>query len=767
MPNFLTKNLGLKAAVALSAAIISLNTPQALAQSRAVAKAPVSVIDRAPEVRAQGLVPEQYIVVFNKSVRNAPGLVNTLARRHGFSVQHVYQFALKGFSASMSPEAANALAKNPNVAYVEQDSHAHPLVQSYVPAGVLRINADASPMWDVEGTLDANAISNDIVLVNPVAADIAIIDSGVINDPDLNVVQRVDCSGGSPRRGSCVEGSASDGTGHGSHVAGTAAGSGTYGGTDGYGLIGVAPGANLWAVKVFKDDGRGYCSWAIAGVDWVTQYAAEIDVANMSLGCSSNSQAMKTAIANSTAAGVLYVVAAGNDNTDAGATSPANSEDAITVSAIADYDGVGGGLDSFVVCPGENDDAFASFSNHGQVVDIAAPGVCVASMLNDGALYYASGTSMASPHVAGAAALIHAELMAKTGSRPTPQEIRAELMARAIPQGDAEGYDSTNDDDNFREPLLNLAPATNGPTVSITGPSAGTVSGTVTITADANDDGSVTQVEFFVDGNSIAIDNDPAGGWSASWDTSSYSDGPHTVTAVATDNESNTGSDSVTVTVDNFDDPPAVTLTNPTDGSSVSGTVTVTANANDDGSVREVEFLINGATIGTDSDGSDGWSASWDTTANSDGIYTVTAVATDDGSKSNSDVVSVSVNNTIVSDLMYVSSMEFKKQGPNLSITVTIRRDSDGDGAAEDADAAAAGATISQVLLTNLDTGTTYFETTEIAADGNGSANYKVLRPEPGTYRFEVLEVVLDPHVWDDAGTITGHQNSGVTNLFD
>ncbi len=722
-----------------------------------------------PEARAQGLVSGQYIVVFHKDVRNAQGLTSSLARQHGFSIQFSYQFALKGFSASMPRAAAEALANNPNVAYVEQDSYAYP-VGIYLPAGVLRINADDSPQWDVTATgpLNANSFNNDLTLNSPVDVDIAIIDSGVADDPDLDIFSKTDCSGGNPRRGSCEDGSASDGVGHGTHVAGTAAASGFSQ------LIGVAPGARIWAVKVFTDDGRGFCSWAIAGVDWVASHAGEIDVANMSLGCTASSQALIDAIAASTAAGVTYAVAAGNDDSDAGTTSPANAPDAITVSAIADFDGFGGGLGSSptnsggTVCPDEADDAFATFSNHGSVVDIAALGVCVVSVWNDGLLYYASGTSMASPHIAGAAALIHAELFASTGSRPTAAEVRAELFARAIPQSDPDGYDATNDDDGIREPLVNLAtgPVNDPPTVAITNPlSNSSVDGTVLITATAGDtDGTVAQVEFFVDGASIddpGNNPDSTDPYSLSWDTTTASEGDHTLSATATDDLGGMRTDSITVTVDNVDEAPSVTLTNPGNGDSVSGTVAVTADATADAGlgIAQVEFFVGATSIGVDTTVGDGWSASWDTTLASDGPYSVTAEATDDFGQFSSHSVDVSVNNTVAADAMYVFPMEFEKKGPNLSITVTIRRD-DGDGIAEGDDPAAAGADIVDVLLTNLTTGATWFGTTTLTADSGGEAKYKLIHAPSGEYEFWVNDVTLDPHLWSP-GSIVGDESVG------
>ena len=726
----------------------------------ASAQVGVAAPGHAPQARAQGPVPGQYIVVFGKDVQNSRGLANSLARQHGFSIQFSYEFALKGFSASMPRAAADALANNPNVAYVEQDLYAYPVGNVYLPAGVLRINADDSPEWDVSGPLGANSV-NDLTLNFPVDVDIAIIDTGVADDLDLDVFSKTNCSGGNPIRGRCKDGSASDGVGHGTHVAGTAAASGFSQ------LIGVAPGARIWAVKVFRDDGAGYCSWAIAGVDWVASHAGEIDVANMSIGCSGSSQALKDAIKASTDAGVVYVAAAGNEDADAGTTSPANAPDAITVSAIADYDGIGGGSGSSPnpICE-DGDDTFTAFSNHGAVVDIAAPGACVVSVWNDGLLYYASGTSMASPHVAGAAALIHAELFANSGVRPTAAEIRTELFARAIPQSDPQGgYDRANDDDGFAEPMLNLAtgPVNDPPTVAITNPLNNTiVEGPVTIAATAGDtDGTVAQVEFFVDGVSIVDPGnnpDSSDPYSLSWDTTTASEGDHTLSATATDDMGGTRTDSITVTVDNVDDPPSVTLTNPGDGDSVNATVNVTASASDDGAVMQVEFFVGATSIGVDTV-DDGWSVSWDTTQVPDGPYTVTAEATDDIGQLSSDSVNVTVNNTVAIDTMYVLPMQFKKQGPNLSITVTIRRD-DGDGVAEDTDPAAAGADIVDVLLTNLDTGETWFDTTTLTADSGGKANYKLLHASSGEYEFRVNNVILDPQVWSP-GSIAGDQSVG------
>src|SRR5690606_10731477 len=174
------------------------------------------------------------------------------------------------------------------------------------------------------------------------------------------------------------------------------------------------------------------------------------------------------------------------------------------------------------------------------------------------------------------------------------------------------------------------------PTVHIDSPADGaTVSATITIEAsasDTGDDGGVVQVEFFVDGVSIGVDDSALGGWTTSWDTTTASDGPHTLKAIATDNGGKTAEHSIQVTVDN-NAAPVISITHPANGQTVSGTITVSADTDDD--VVRVEFSIPDVLyLGTDEDGSDGWSVSWDTTGLPDGEYMMNARATDAGGKS-------------------------------------------------------------------------------------------------------------------------------------
>jgi hypothetical protein len=254
-------------------------------------------------------------------------------------------------------------------------------------------------------------------------------------------VHAVDCSGATDgKRTSCRAGG-TDGHGHGTHVAGTIAAR-----ADGPATIGVAPGARLWSVKILSDAGEGTLSATLAGLDHVVAHADTVSVANLSLGMTGSSKALDEAITRGKQAGITFVVAAGNAAVDVATVSPAGHPHAITVSALADYDGEPGGKGTASSsCRFGRDDGFASFSNYGTGVDLIAPGVCILSTLPGGKYGLSSGTSMAAPHVAGAAALL-----ASTGMGPT--EIRETLLAT----GNTD-WDPTADPDGVQEPVLDVS----------------------------------------------------------------------------------------------------------------------------------------------------------------------------------------------------------------------------------------------------------------------------------------------------------------------
>jgi subtilisin family serine protease len=334
---------------------------------------------------------QPYIVVLTPAVGDVPAAAAALARSAGGQVGHVYEHALKGFSLAAAPAAAAGLARNPLVAYVEPD-RVVTLAEQSMPTGISRTFADVNGAIDIDGQDDLR-----------VDVGVAVIDTGIdVQHPDLNVVGGTNCAQGWPFGKATCSGTGDDDHYHGTHVAGTIAAL-----DNGIGVVGMAPGARLYAVKVLNKQGSGYTSWIVGGIDWVAAHASEMKVANMSLGGSGYSQAEYTAIQGAVAKGVAFAVAAGNEDDDANNYSPGGFDNVLSVSALADFDGKPGALGS-PTCRTDQDDTLADFSNWGPEIDIAAPGVCILSTypIEQGSYGTISGTSMASPHAAGALALL-------------------------------------------------------------------------------------------------------------------------------------------------------------------------------------------------------------------------------------------------------------------------------------------------------------------------------------------------------------------------
>jgi subtilisin len=377
----------------------------------------------APSASAAGSTAT-YIVTLRDGVaagRAAPAQ----ARAYGLQVEYVYGHALNGYAATMSARAAAALAADPRVRSVIADQAVSVDVQT-LPTGIDRIDGELS------STVSGNGSGS-------VDVDVAVIDTGIdLDHPDLAV------SGGK----NCVKGKPSydDGHGHGTHVAGTIAAL-----DNDIGVVGVAPGARLWAVRVLNNNGSGSWASVICGVDWVTASAGTIEVANMSLGGLGDDKGgctdggLHEAICKSVDAGVTYAVAAGNSADDAKNHVPAAYDQVITVSALADFNGAPGG-GAAATCRSDVDDTFANFSNFGADIDLIAPGVCILSSWKGGGYSTISGTSMASPHVAGAAALYRS-----THPGASPSQVKNALQSA----GNLDWNDA-DDPDPTKEVLVNV-----------------------------------------------------------------------------------------------------------------------------------------------------------------------------------------------------------------------------------------------------------------------------------------------------------------------
>jgi subtilisin family serine protease len=341
-----------------------------LAASAPGSHSSASPAQRRPKLLTKGAkaIPGQYIVVMNEEAAGPVGkfsmaeqATEVLVSAYGGRVKRVFKYALNGYAAEMTKEEAAALSDDPRVAFVEEDSLMYAsTVQTGATWGLDRIDERDLPR-------DGNYVYN----WTGSGVRAYIIDTGIRTT-------HTQFGGRASAVFDAFGGNGQDCNGHGTHVAGTVGGS-TYG---------VAKSALLRAVRVLDCNGSGSTSGVISGVDWVTQNHINPAVANMSLGGGASS-ALDTAVNNSINSGVTYAIAAGNSNTDACTQSPARVAAAITVGSTT------------------STDARSSFSNFGTCVDIFAPGSSITSSwsTSDTATNTISGTSMATPHVTGAAAL--------------------------------------------------------------------------------------------------------------------------------------------------------------------------------------------------------------------------------------------------------------------------------------------------------------------------------------------------------------------------
>jgi len=349
-----------------AARIVALALLTALAACETLSNPAQQTPDTPNRSAAVETVPGQYIVVLQNNVSDPAAVANALVTAAGGSLLRVYTSALKGFAARLSAPAAAALQSNPLVAYVEADQVMRADVTQSMdangdPWGLDRIDQSALPLsrtytyTSTGAGVHAYIIDTGIWTLHPEFGGRA------NNVFDAYMATGEDCNG------------------HGTHVSGTI-GAATYG---------VAKGVSLHGVRVLSCAGLGLNSDVIAGVDWVTAHHVNPAVANMSLG-GGKSAALDQAVTNLWNSGVFLAVAAGNDNVDACTESPSGAPSVFTVAAS------------------EKTDAKASYSNWGTCVEIYAPGSAIVSTYLAGTTMSLSGTSMATPHVVGVAALYKA-----------------------------------------------------------------------------------------------------------------------------------------------------------------------------------------------------------------------------------------------------------------------------------------------------------------------------------------------------------------------
>ena len=452
-----------------------------------------------PDATQSGqIVPGEYIVVAKArpggGPQGAPAMETLqIARDVKARPRHVYHTVLNGFSARLTDDQVTALRNDPRVAYVEPNRTVH-MVGQTVPWGITHVNAPTAHANGITGT----------------GVKVGIIDTGIdYTHPDL----AANYAGGTDFANN--DNDPMDDNGHGTHVSGTVAAIDNT-----IGVLGVAPDVRLYGIKVLDRNGSGTFADVIAGIDWAA--ANGMQVINMSLGASVGSAGLQQACDNAYAAGVVICAAAGNDY-GGPVNYPAKYSSVIAVSAI------------------DSSDKLAFFSNQGPEVELAAPGVSVYSTYRGGGYATLDGTSMATPHVTGVAALVWASGVANTA---TGVRDRLDQTARDI--------GAAGRDNSFGFGVVDAAAATAGggggggnqpPVANANGPYSGTAGSAVNFSSAGSNDPDGTIVSYawdFGDGATSSQAN-PSHTYASA--------GTYTVTLTVTDDQGATATDQTTASI--------------------------------------------------------------------------------------------------------------------------------------------------------------------------------------------------------------------------
>ena len=386
-------------------------------------------------------IPDQYIVVLHDGT-DASAVAAEHKRKAGANVLDTYGAAIDGYTARLSASELRKVKADPRVDYVTQDVEGVPIEAQTLPPGINRIDADISATAQLAG--DGSGT---------VPGDVAVYDTGIqSNHPDLNVAGGVNCLGTDPYQ----DGTINDQFGHGTHIAGTIGAK-----DDANGVVGVAPGVRLWSVRVLNRLASGSTSSQLCGVDWLTangpglgikvvnssmrMFTTALDDQNCGL---TRPDVIHQAICRLSAAGILWVNAAGNTNADYAAINGPTYDEALTVTAMGDNNGTPnvGSTATFTCSPAststkkqkpysaETDDKYTSFSSFAvnpadQAHTIAAPGACIYSTFLNSTYGYMSGTSMAAPHAVGVAHLCIVSGQCTGTTAEIIQKLRADAAA--------------------------------------------------------------------------------------------------------------------------------------------------------------------------------------------------------------------------------------------------------------------------------------------------------------------------------------------------